>query len=109
MGNMRTITIRGVPDAVLQIYQGRAAATGVSLQEYLLAEVIRGAQFPTPEEIAAESRPRPVRRDLRSREPLPSQRLGVLRRDLHELRLREKVTRLLGRAADTVRSKPGIR
>jgi antitoxin FitA len=51
---MATIQIRNVPEAVHRTYQARAAAAGMSLQEYLLAEIIRGAELRTPAEIAIE-------------------------------------------------------
>ena len=37
-----------------RIYQARAAASGMSLQEFLLAEIVRGAQLRTPADIAVE-------------------------------------------------------
>lgn len=46
--------IRDVPDAVHRCYQARAVAAGMSLQEYLLAEVVRNAQLRTPAEVAAQ-------------------------------------------------------
>ncbi len=51
---MATIQVRNVPDSVHRIYQARAAAAGMSLQEYMLAELVRGAQLSTPAEIAIE-------------------------------------------------------
>jgi antitoxin FitA len=51
---MATIQIRNVPDDVHRTYQARAAAAGMSLQEYLLAELVRGASTRTPAEVAAE-------------------------------------------------------
>jgi len=49
-----TIQIRNVPEAVHRLYRTRAAAAGMSLQEYLLAEVVRGATLRTPAELVAE-------------------------------------------------------
>ena len=51
---MATIQIRNVPDAVHHIYQVRAAAAGMSLQEYLLLELVRNAVLRSPAELVAE-------------------------------------------------------
>lgn len=51
---MATIQIRDVPEDVQRTYKARAAATGMSLQEYLLAELVEGARLRSPAEIAAE-------------------------------------------------------
>lgn len=51
---MATIQIRNVPDEVQRTYKARAAAAGVSLQEYLLAELVEGARLRSPAQIAAE-------------------------------------------------------
>jgi plasmid stability protein len=51
---MATIQIRNVPEPVHRIYQARAAAAGMSLQEFLLAEIVRGARLRTPADIAIE-------------------------------------------------------
>ena len=51
---MATIQIRNVPEPVHRIYQARAAASGMSLQEFMLAEIVRGAQLRTPADIAIE-------------------------------------------------------
>ncbi len=51
---MATIQVRNVPEPVHRIYQVRAASAGMSLQEYLLAELIRGASLRTPAEIVIE-------------------------------------------------------
>jgi antitoxin FitA len=51
---MATIQIRNVPDAVHRIYQVRAAAAGMSLQEYLLGELVRNAELRSPAELVAE-------------------------------------------------------
>ena len=51
---MATIQIRNVPDAVHRIYQVRAAAAGMSLQEYLLLELVRNASLRSPAELVAE-------------------------------------------------------
>jgi hypothetical protein len=49
-----TIQIRDVPDAVHRVYQTRAAQAGMSLQEFLLAELVRNAALRTPAELVAE-------------------------------------------------------
>ena len=51
---MATIQVRNVPEEVHRTYRTRAAAAGMSLQEYLLAEIVRGAAVRTPDELAAD-------------------------------------------------------
>ncbi|HEY6622744.1 MAG TPA: hypothetical protein VIX85_02840 [Acidimicrobiales bacterium] len=51
---MATIQIRNVPEQVHRTYQTRAAASGMSLQEYLLAEIVRNATLRSPAELVAE-------------------------------------------------------
>lgn len=51
---MATIQIRNVPEDVHRTYRKRAAAAGMSLQEYLLGELTRGAQMRTPAELIEE-------------------------------------------------------
>lgn len=51
---MATIQIRDVPDDVHRTYRMRAAAAGMSLQEYLRAELVEGARLRDPREIVAE-------------------------------------------------------
>ena len=51
---MATIQIRNVPVTVHRVYQARAAAAGMSLQEYLLAELVRNAALRTPAELVVE-------------------------------------------------------
>lgn len=51
---MATIQIRNVPEDVHRAYRSRAAAAGMSLQEYLLAELCRNAELRTPAELVAE-------------------------------------------------------
>ncbi|MGH2737155.1 MAG: FitA-like ribbon-helix-helix domain-containing protein [Actinomycetota bacterium] len=51
---MATIQIRNVPADVHRIYRERAAAAGMSLQEYLLMELTNGARTRTPAELVAE-------------------------------------------------------
>jgi antitoxin FitA len=51
---MATIQIRNVPDAVHRAYQARAAAAGMSLQEFLLAELVHTAGLRSPGELVRE-------------------------------------------------------
>jgi plasmid stability protein len=51
---MATIQVRDVPEDVHRTYRRRAAEAGMSLQEYLLAELVSGARTRTPAEIMAE-------------------------------------------------------
>ena len=51
---MATIQIRDVPDDVHRTYRRRAAEAGMSLQEFLLAELVEGARTQTPAEVVAE-------------------------------------------------------
>ncbi|MHB8340910.1 MAG: FitA-like ribbon-helix-helix domain-containing protein [Mycobacteriales bacterium] len=51
---MATVQIRNVPEAVHRVYQARATAAGMSLQEYLLAEIVRNASLRTPDELVAQ-------------------------------------------------------
>lgn len=55
---MATIQIRNVPEDVHKAYRGRAAAAGMSLQEYLLGELTRVARMRTPAELVAETEQR---------------------------------------------------
>ena len=50
---MATIQIRNVPEPVHRIYRARATAAGMSLQEYILAELVNAA-LRSPAEIVAE-------------------------------------------------------
>lgn len=45
------IQIRNVPDAIHRKLKARAAMAGMSLSEYLLAELRRAAERPTREEL----------------------------------------------------------
>jgi antitoxin FitA len=49
----RMIQIRNVPDAVHRKIKARAAGAGLTLSDYLLAEVERLASLPTREEMLA--------------------------------------------------------
>lgn len=51
---MATIQIRDVPDEVHATYRRRAALAGMSLQEYLRAELVEGARRRSPAEVVAE-------------------------------------------------------
>jgi antitoxin FitA len=51
---MATIQIRDIPDDVHRTYKARAAAAGMSLQEYLRAELVENARLRAPAELAAE-------------------------------------------------------
>jgi plasmid stability protein len=52
--HMATIQIRNVPEDVHRTYRARAAAAGMSVQEYLLAELTRNARLRSPAELVAE-------------------------------------------------------
>ena len=52
--SIATIQIRNVPDDVHRTYRIRAAAAGMSVQEYLLNELTRNARLRTPAELVAE-------------------------------------------------------
>lgn len=49
---MATIQIRDIPEEVHRTYRERAAAAGMSLQEYLRDELTRNARLRTPAEVA---------------------------------------------------------
>jgi antitoxin FitA len=51
---MATIQIRGVPEDVHRILRRRAAEAGMSLQEFMLAELVEGARAAKPAEVVAE-------------------------------------------------------
>jgi len=51
---MATIQIRDVPDDVHLVHRRRAAEAGMSLQEFLLAELVDSARARTPAEVVAE-------------------------------------------------------
>jgi plasmid stability protein len=52
------IQIRNVPDALHRELKSRAALAGMSLSDYLLAEIREVAERPTPEEMRARLRSR---------------------------------------------------
>ena len=51
----RTIQVRDVPDEVHRTLRARAAAAGLSLSAYLLAELTRGAERPPVAEVLARA------------------------------------------------------
>lgn len=51
---MATIQVRDVPPSVHRVYRQRAAEAGMSLQEFLRAELTRNAARRTPAEVVAE-------------------------------------------------------
>jgi plasmid stability protein len=51
--NMKNIQVKNVPDDVHRVWKTRAAAEGMSLQEYLLRKLTREAQQPTVAEVFA--------------------------------------------------------
>ncbi|MCD0446598.1 hypothetical protein LO763_23550 [Glycomyces sp. A-F 0318] len=50
---MKNIQVKNVPDEVHRVWKTRAAAEGMSLQEYLLRKLTREAQRPTVAEVLA--------------------------------------------------------
>ena len=63
---MKPLQIRSVPDDLHCTLKARAAEAGMSLSEYVLAELRRSAALPTREEILARIAARPPVRLLRS-------------------------------------------
>jgi plasmid stability protein len=55
---MSAVTIRNVPDEVREELAARAARSGRSLQEYLLAELRTLASRPRPDDVIARARER---------------------------------------------------
>jgi len=53
------IQIRNVPDDLHRTLKARAALVGMSLSDYLLREVRRAAERPSPEELRSRLRERP--------------------------------------------------
>lgn len=58
---MSTMQIRGVPESVSRTLKGRAAGAGMSLSEYLLAEVTKLAARPTLAELTERLERRQIR------------------------------------------------
>ena len=54
----KMIQVRNVPDDVHRTLKARAAQAGMSLSEYLLADLRKLAERPTPEEIGERLRRR---------------------------------------------------
>lgn len=52
-GAMKNIQVKNVPDEVHRVWKTRAAAAGMSLQEYLHRKLIKEAQQPTVAEVLA--------------------------------------------------------
>lgn len=55
----RLVQVRDVPEQVHRTLKARAAQSGVSLSEYLRAELARLASLPTPDEVRARLRALP--------------------------------------------------
>jgi len=53
------IQIRNVPEALHRKLKARAAEAGMSLSDYLLADLRKAAERPTPEELRERLRSRP--------------------------------------------------
>jgi plasmid stability protein len=53
------VQIRNVPDALHRRLKSRAALAGMSLSDYLLAEISRAAERPTLDELRARLEHRP--------------------------------------------------
>lgn len=51
----KTVQIRKVPDDIHHILRSRATAAGMSLSDYLLAEIVRLADRPTIAEVLARA------------------------------------------------------
>ena len=54
------IQIRNVPEALHRKLKSRAAEAGMSLSDYLLADLRKAAERPTPEELRERLRARPA-------------------------------------------------
>ena len=54
------IQIRNVPGAIHRKLKARAAEAGMSLSDYLLADLRKAAERPTPEELRERLRSRPA-------------------------------------------------
>lgn len=72
---MASIQIRNVPPTLHRELKRRAAKRGVSLQEYLLGEIVEIAETPTVEEVIERMR----RRDLKPLQPTSAEILHELR------------------------------
>jgi plasmid stability protein len=54
----KLVQVRDVPEDVHRTLKARAAQAGMSLSEYLRAELVRLASLPSPEEVLARLRER---------------------------------------------------
>ncbi len=54
------VQIRNVPDALHRTLKSRAALAGMSLSDYLLAEIRQSAERPTIDELRARLQSRPA-------------------------------------------------
>lgn len=71
----KMIQIRNVPDELHRILRVRAAQAGMSLSDYLLAELRRVAERPTREELLARIAQRtPVRSRVRAADAVRAER-----------------------------------
>lgn len=71
----KMIQLRNVPEALHRKLKSRAALEGMSLSDYLLAEIRRIAERPTPSELRARLRTRqPVESELSSAEAVRLER-----------------------------------
>jgi plasmid stability protein len=69
------IQVRNVPDAIHRKLKSRAALAGMSLSDYILAELRRSLDRPTKEEILARIASRePVHLDVSAAEILRAER-----------------------------------
>ena len=68
------IQIRNVPDGLHRKLKARAAIAGMSLSDYLLAQIRAAAERPTPEELLERLS---ARRPVRTKVPT----VGILRRE----------------------------
>ena len=59
----RTVQVRDVPENVHRRLKARAAESGISLSDYLRAELARMASLPTDEEMLARLRALPPLRE----------------------------------------------
>lgn len=77
---MASIQIRNVPPKLHAELKRRAAAQGVSLQEYLLGEIVSIAETPTIDEVIARVRSR----ELYSFEQSSADAIAEIRRERDE-------------------------
>jgi len=73
----KNIQIRNVPDEVHEVYKRRAAAAGMSLQEYLLADLTEQADRPTMKEVLD----RIASRDRTGSSVTPAQAAQIIREE----------------------------